>query len=112
MLFDGGKGAAQIVMRNALSFGDFPDDVSQCRVVGMRHIREEVMLDLVVQATGEPGRQTRASRKIRCRPHLVRGPVVPFDNSVEFHVPRQMRNLEHQRKQPAEDRMEEHECGD
>src|SRR6476646_3998574 len=68
------------------------------------------MLNLMVQAAGEPGRQSRTGREVCGGAELMHGPIVAGANAVELHAWREMRNLEHGRQRPAEDEMEQDEA--
>src|SRR5438270_13925066 len=51
-----------------------PDDLRDVRVVRVLHAREEVMLDLVVEAAEEPGQHRVARAEVDRRLDLVYGP--------------------------------------
>ena len=55
MLPDSRKKATQIVALQALALGSRADDRPKSRIMGVRHVREQVMLNLVVQSAGKPG---------------------------------------------------------
>jgi len=58
MLPQSGRKAAEIVAFQPVALGGGVDDRTQPRIMGVRHVREQVMLNLMVQAAGEPGRQS------------------------------------------------------
>lgn len=57
MLVESGKDAPQVVAADPVALRHSADDWSHSRVMSVRHIWEQVMFDLVVEAAGEPGDQ-------------------------------------------------------
>jgi hypothetical protein len=112
MLFQGRESATEIVALEPVTFGDRPNDGSKARVMGMRDVRKQMMLDLVIETASEPGSEARARGEVRRGANLVRGPIISFANASELHPGREVCNLEDYRHHPAQDGMKEEESSD
>ena len=112
MLRDGGPNTTEFMASQSVAFGDGAHDRSQLRIMGVRHVREQVVFNLMIKATGEPADKARTSGEVGSRANLMRGPIIAFANSAELHPRRQMRNLENDRQHPAEDGVKEEERRD
>lgn len=112
MLPNSGERAAQIVTLKTVAPGDGADDRPKPRIMGVRDVRKQMMLDLVVETAGEPGSEPQGGREIGRRADLVHSPIVTFPNASKLHSGREVRELKDDRQEPAEDKMKEEERGE
>ena len=68
------RSVSWLLIGNAVLFRDFADDPAQGGIVDAADLREEVVLDLVVQAADVPGQEPVRRREIGGRFHLVHHP--------------------------------------
>ena len=111
MLPDRGEYTAQVMASKAFLRGSRADDRPQSRIVGVRDIREQMMLDLVVEAAGKPGDEARAGGEVRGRADLVQGPIVSGANASKLHSGSEMGKLKYDRQQPAQHDVKDDERG-
>ena len=106
MLPDGGGKAAKIVTPHSLALCSGADNRPKPRIMCVRYVRKQVMLNLMIQASGKPRHETRVGSEVCTRTDLVHRPIVFGEHPVEFHFRREVRNLKDSRQYPAEDEME------
>jgi hypothetical protein len=111
MLPNSGENPAQFMALQTLALGDGADDRSQARIVGVRHIREQMMFDLVVETASKPGGEPGGGCEVGGRADLVHSPIVTCANAIKLHARREMRDLEDNRQEPAQNEMKENESG-
>src|SRR5689334_4523297 len=87
-----------------------PDDLRDVRIVRVLDAREEVMLDLVVEAAEEPGQHRIARAEVDRRLHLVHSPHAPVRGQLlgggEIRLLDAMRELERRGRDEARQRGE------
>lgn len=64
------------VIRQAKPFGGFPDDAGKLRVMYVANVREQVVFDLIVQATNKPRHDAALRRKVGSSEQLVDCPAI------------------------------------
>ena len=96
----------------AVAFGSSENDRPKRRIMSVRHVRKQMVLDLMVKAASKPGREARTGREVRRRSYLVSSPIISRTNAVELHTGSEVRNLKDDCEHPAQDRVKEDESGD
>ncbi len=76
MLPKSGESAPQIVAMQPVPLGDGADDRPQSGIMAMRHIGEQVMLDLVVEPAGKPSGEARGRGEVGRGDDLVSRPIL------------------------------------
>ena len=89
----------------AVALRDCGDDRPQPRIMGVRHFRKQMVLDLVVQTPGQPGGDARASSKVGRGAELVQRPVVTWPDSSKLHARCEVSNLKDDGEHPAQHDM-------